>query len=411
MTKRGRAVAWIAGALVAGFVASAVAAVPGGAQSGPAAGHFRAAERVAEVVTLATGVPISPLLGVSGFGAYRWWTTPAPARPALPWYARPWYWGTGLALALLFAVNTTLGAMVPGLSKPMDFVEQYENQVSAVLASPVVLFEVFRIVDSLPGFASAGEALPAGALAASGVAAVAALPAAVVWLAKLGTAALVLLAFAVVFLAFHTIQVLIALSPSNLLDILLRLFRLSMLSLTAMAASVHPYVGAAFGLLVLLAASLVAGWAFRLTVFGWVVAGDIVRQRRAGESAPLAAFAGRGLAGPAPRSYGRIELDAAGGRRFAWRPWLVLPERSAALGGEVAVRRGALSPVLIAMGGVREPVLARFPPRFQGGEEALGRRLGATRIVDGRLVRGMKAAWAWLRDTVRGDGAAAELTG
>ena len=305
MTKRGRAVAWIAGALVAGFVASAVAAVPGGAQSGPAAGHFRAAERVAEVVTLATGVPISPLLGVSGFGAYRWWTTPAPARPALPWYARPWYWGTGLALALLFAVNTTLGAMVPGLSKPMDFVEQYENQVSAVLASPVVLFEVFRIVDSLPGFASAGEALPAGALAASGVAAVAALPVPLVWLAKLGTAALVLLAFAVVFLAFHTIQVLIALSPSNLLDILLRLFRLSILSLTAMAASVHPYVGAAFGLLVLLAASLVAGWAFRLTVFGWVVAGDIVRRRLAGESAPLAASAPAGSASPALAKPGR----------------------------------------------------------------------------------------------------------
>jgi hypothetical protein len=403
MLRRPHVRSWLAVAVLAGVSACAFAAAGAAPQPGRAEGHFRTAERLAEVVTLATGVPISPLVGVSGLGAYRWWSTPAWQRPALPWYASPWYWGSGLALALLFAVNTTLGALVPGLSKPMDFVEQYENQVSALLAGPIVLFEVFRIVDSLPAFA--GASLPAGALVASGVAAASGMALPIAWLAKLGTGALVLAAFAIVFLAFHTIQVLIALSPSNLLDVALRLFRLAMLSLTAMAASVHPYVGAAFGLLVLLAATLVAGWAFRLTVFGWVVAGDVVRRRRTHEGEPLAAFAGRGLAGPAPRAYGRIETDAAGARRFAWRPWLVLPRRSVAMPGEVAVRRGALSPTLIALGGVREPVLARFPPRFRGGEEALGRRLGATEIRDGRLVRGLKAAWAWLRETVRGDGA------
>jgi len=394
-------------------VALAVAlAAPAGAQSdaasGSAASHFRAAERVAEVVTVATGVPISPLVGVSALGGYRWWRTPPEARAALPWYAHPGYWGTGLALALLFAVNSTLGALVPGLKKPMDFVEQYENQASALLASPIVVFEALRLLDGIPGFASA--ALPAGALAGSGVAAVAALPPALAIVAKVGTAALVLVAFLLVFLAFHAIQVLIALSPSAILDLLLRLFRLSALSLTAMAASVHPYVGAAFGLLILLAAALVAGWAFRLTVYGWVFAGDLLTGREADDGEPVAAFASRGLAGPSPRAFGRIEGSAAGDRRFVWRPWLIFPRRSVAMTSQVAVRRGALSPVLIALGGVREPVLVRFPPRYKGAEEPLGRRLGATEIRDGRLVRGLRAAWSWLRDTVRGEGAA-ELAG
>jgi hypothetical protein len=239
---------------------------------------------------------------------------------------------------------------------------------------------------------------------------VAGLPPIAAALAKLGTGLLVLVAFALVFLAFHAVQVLITLSPSTTLDLLLRLFRLSALSLTAMAAAVHPYVGAAFGLLVLLAAALVAGWAFRLLVYGWFFAGDLLSGRTAAPDAPVVAFATRGLSGPAPRACGRIEGGTAADRRFVWRPWLILPRRTVAIPGQVALRRGALSPVLIALGGVREPVLARFPPRYKGVEEPLGRRLGATEIRDGRLVRGLKAAWAWLRDTVRGDGGS-ELAG
>jgi hypothetical protein len=394
-------------ALALAFAAGAVAAQRPVAP--PAASQFHAAERLAEVVTVATGVPISPLLGVSGLGAYRWWRTAPEARAALPWYTHPGYWGSGIFLALLFAVNSTLGVLVPGLKKPMDFVEQYENQASALLASPIVVVEAFRLLDRVPGLA-VSPALPGGTLAAGGFAVVAGLPPFAVALAKLGTAVLVLVAFALVFLAFHAIQVLITLSPSTTLDLLLRLFRLSALSLTAMAASVHPYVGAAFGLLVLLAATLVAGWAFRLLVYGWVFTGDLLGGRVDDANAPVAAFAARGLAGPAARAYGRIEVGAASDRRFVWRPWLLLPRRSVAIPGQVAIRRGALSPVLIALGGVREPVLARFPPRFKGLEESLGHRLGATEIRDGRLTRGLKAAWAWLRDTVRGDGGS-ELAG
>ena len=58
----------------------------------------------------------------------------------------PLAWGTGLFLAFLFAANTTIGSLLPGLKKPMDFVEHYENQASALLASPIVLVEAHRLV-------------------------------------------------------------------------------------------------------------------------------------------------------------------------------------------------------------------------------------------------------------------------
>ncbi|MDQ1348729.1 MAG: hypothetical protein QG573_2105, partial [Acidobacteriota bacterium] len=108
--------------------------------------QFTAGEEIARTITLTTGVPISPMLGVSALGAWRWWRTPSAARAELPWYSRPWFWGSGLFLVFLFAANTTIGAAVPGLKKPMDFVEEHENKLSAVVASPIVLLEVKRLL-------------------------------------------------------------------------------------------------------------------------------------------------------------------------------------------------------------------------------------------------------------------------
>ena len=42
--------------------------------------QFTAGEEIARTITLTTGVPISPMLGVSALGAWRWWQTPAAAR-------------------------------------------------------------------------------------------------------------------------------------------------------------------------------------------------------------------------------------------------------------------------------------------------------------------------------------------
>jgi hypothetical protein len=369
-------------------------------------GHFEAGDELARTLTLATGVPISPLLGVSGLGAWRWWATPPAARPRLPWYCRPWFWGAGIALALLFALNTTIGALVPGLKKPMDFVEEHENKLSGLLAAPIVLVEIRRILD-VAGLLPAGE--PARALASAGVAS-AADAGVFAALAGLGLAGLYLAVFVVVFLAFHAIQVVIALSPSVTLDLVLRGFRLAMLVAAAATAAVDPWFGAIYGLLILAVCLLVAGWSFRLTVYGSVFSWEILAGRDGtGDPAAgrLIAFAGRGLERVPVRSLGRLETGPDGGWRFRWRPWLVLPARAVPVeagpgGARLAVLRGAISPRLVRTGAVREATLVRFPPRFRTREEGLAARLGVPEVLDGRIVRGLKAAWRWLRDLARG---------
>lgn len=386
-------------------------ALPGAvvAPSADERSQFTAGEELARTVTLTTGVPISPLLGVSGLGAWRWWRTPEAARAALPWYARPWFWGPGLFLVFLFAANTTIGAAVPGLKKPMDFVEEHENKFSALVASPIVLLEVKRLLGL--GFpALAGTGVASGTpLAGTGLALVASaepLAGAAKLFVDLGLGVLYLTCFFLVFIAFHAVQVMIALSPSALLDMLLRGFRLSLLGLVGITSWIHPYLGAALGFAILFLAWLIAGWSFRLTVYGSILSWEFLTGRDGSAepaSAPLAAFAQRGLPGVKPRSYGRLEGDGAGGWNFLYRPWLVLPRRSVRLpAGEMAVLKGAVSPLLVRRGALRPQTLMRFPPRFRTREAELAMRLGVGEVLEGRIVRGFRAAWQWLKELILG---------
>jgi len=352
------------------------------------------------------------MLSVSALGALRWWKTPEAERVALPWYSRPWFWGPGLFLVFLFAANTTIGGLVPGLKKPMDFVEEHENKVSALIASPIVLLEVKRVLTgAFPALSAAGSAsaatvshIVADGLAFLGVV----LPLEVVGrvVVDIGLGILYATCFFIVFIAFHAVQVMIALSPSALLDLLLRFSRLSLLGLMGITSWIHPYLGAALGFAILFVAWLIAGWSFRLTVFGSVLSWDFLAGRDGTAdpaTAPLVAFSQRGLKGVKARSYGRVEPKGDGTWTFRYRPWLILRRRSVALpSGEAVLLKGAISPLLVRAGGVRAPTLVRFPPRFRGREAELAARLGVGEVLEGRIVRGFRAAWQWLKEQLSG---------
>ena len=113
----------------------------------------------------------------------------------------------------------------------------------------------------------------------------------------LGLGVLYLACFFVVFLAFHAIQVMIALSPSALLDMLLRSFRLSLLGLAG-AVVVDPSLPRRGGRLrILFIAWLIAGWSFRLTVYGSVLSWDFLTGRDGSADparAPLGPFRSAG---------------------------------------------------------------------------------------------------------------------
>ena len=64
---------------------------------------------LAEGITQVTGVAISPLLGVSGVGAWQYFRTPETLRDQLPWFCHPVAWGIGAGLlALCFLKDLSL---------------------------------------------------------------------------------------------------------------------------------------------------------------------------------------------------------------------------------------------------------------------------------------------------------------
>src|SRR4051794_24897627 len=66
---------------------------------------------LAALVTQVTGIAISPLLGVSAIGAYRYFQAGTPQeKAALPWFAHPGFWFFGLLLVGAVAAKDALGA-------------------------------------------------------------------------------------------------------------------------------------------------------------------------------------------------------------------------------------------------------------------------------------------------------------
>ena len=200
-------------------------------------------------ITEITGVAISPLLGVSSVGAWRYWNTPAAGRAALPWYAQPWAWGTGLALLMLCFLKDSLGTAVPGLlKKPFDMVELFENKASALVASgafvPLVAQEMVKHLQ-----AERAIEVPPAMIGGLGYAMIdmswLMIPAAVI-------------AFLLVWVCSHAINVLIILSPFSTLDALLKIARTSVLASVGIIYAIAPWLAAALCLVIIALAAWLA---------------------------------------------------------------------------------------------------------------------------------------------------------
>ena len=89
----------------------------------PSAGSDRSpVAPIATAISTVTGIAISPLLGTSAYGAYKYFTAKdAAAREALPWYSKMSFWLPALLLVAVCAAKDAFGTVVPpGLKNPLD---------------------------------------------------------------------------------------------------------------------------------------------------------------------------------------------------------------------------------------------------------------------------------------------------
>jgi len=348
---------------------------------------------MAQALTTITGVAISPLLGVSAVGAWHYFRADANKRTSLSWYAQPWFWVTGLVIvALVFAKDVFGAALPPGWKKPFDVAELIENKLSALVA----------VGAFVPLFAAVFEPLQSSSLASMGFAAID-----MSSVYNLMVMPFAIAVFVVVFLASHAINILIILSPWGAIDAALKAARTALLSLLTLVSFINPWLGAIFSIVVIIVAWFIAGWSFRLMVFGSIFSWDFATLRRtrcAPEGTEHRAFTARKIEQTPIRSCGKLVKTASGAFEFQYRPWAIFPKRVVKLPGDgLAIGNGFIFPVMLHEAEGKETVLLDFPPRYSGNEAALAKCYGVP-LRDVGLYRGMKAAWRWLKEFVSGRG-------
>lgn len=372
-----------------------------GAENNSTASDKSPAAPYATALATVTGVAISPLLGTGALGLYQNLQAETEAeKAALPWYAQWSFIVPALLVVGACAAKDSFGAVVPpGLKKPLDVLETLENKASGLVAAgAVVPFTMGSLSKMI-----VGEAPSPDVLLNSGTATIAVGAIDGAWLLNLLTVPFGVAVFAVVWMASHAINALILLSPWGAIDAVLKGARTALLGLVTLSATLNPWIGAALSLVVVLVAYLVAGWAFRLTVFGTIFSWDFLtlgkKRCQVRPQVPQPVFSSDTLArqGVPLRTWGQASHEPENGRVvFRYRPWLVLPERTLAVKLDApAVGKGLFFSTV--QDGERTAFV--LPPRYRGHEAAFAAALG---LEGGVRDAGLLKAWSAVRELFSG---------
>lgn len=377
-----------------------------GAASGTASQTSRQmvySSTVADGVSTATGTAISPLVVIFIHGLYNLITAGFEYSPDLPWHARPSVLAVlGLVLFMIFLKDTVpLGP----LKKPLDAVDEGIMTGGSLLSLFILLpylTEMFLPASELAVKTAWSWFSAAPAWADSGLA---------VDPIKTGTfiqhlsgllAALAgTVIYAVVWLVSNTINVICLVAP-GFVGALLKSFRLTLVGVIYGLAAIHPLLGLAVSLLLFITCLVVAGWSFRLTVWGSVFAFDLIFRRWRGHPAlsnRLMAFSGGGLAAP-KRLPKRVLglLESVNGRPvFRYRRFFLFPQTvQLPSPDKLVIGRCLAAPFLSDQRGNAEPLIA-FRLRYHGHEDFLAGRLHIPAVKDMGIRAKAENAWQWLR--------------
>lgn len=341
-------------------------------------GHVDRAQLFNEAFVTLTGEAINPLFGVTVLGAWTWLAADEDVRDLLPVYYQPEVWIPLACIILLMLFNSTLCEALPFLKIPLNALGDIVNKAGAIAVLPLVI-KMFADTVAAPADNAVawlwGGMFPAAYAAEAGAAGGA-------WLTfgwVIGAVVGVLI-YGAVWLTFNIIDVLILICPFPFIDASLKSFRLAVIGALYAANQVSPLLGAIFAGFIVGVSLLLAGWSFRLSLFGLVWSTDILLFRRAdaGQTA-VRAFASEGLVrmGVPMRSLGTLRVGADGELEFLWRPWLVLGVRRVTLGAasEYCCGRGLVS-LSLNRAGQGACCCLRLPPRYRGQADVFAAAYG-----------------------------------
>ncbi|MCC8165232.1 MAG: hypothetical protein LIQ31_03555, partial [Planctomycetes bacterium] len=190
-----------------------------------------------------------------------------------------------------------------------------------------------------------------------------------------------------VWMTFNVVDVLILICPFPGLDALLKSFRLAVVGGLAAVSHLSPNTALVIAIIIAAVSLVLAGWSFRLSLFGLIYSTDIIFFRRGtiATDPGVVAFSSSGAKnafGLPLRTVGRLEKAYNGELAFSYRQWLLLPRKTVSLGGAdgYAAGVGFLNPFLVTTAAPDVPVL-RLAPRYRGRETILADLFGLSAVV------------------------------
>lgn len=352
------------------------------------------------------GVSISPLLGIGALGAYGYFQEPMQQRNQLPWFNSPKFWIPILIFLIIITSKdfiTTTFPFLHFLNKPLDAVENFENIISAIVAMPIIITllndantELFSIVSSC--LKDLNISIPANdQFVEAGI------------LQGLKTASFIVvgcISFILVWLASHSINVLILLSPFGFIDLILRVFRFSIIGILVISSVIHPFLGLLFCILLIFIAYRISGWSFRLLVFGTIFSYDILSRKHKKNkinSEKILAFSGKSIHKIPTRTYGYLKRNEDNSIEFIFKPWLIKPARSIVI-SEASINfeigKGLVYPVILESNTKSNKIHFRLPPRYRSHEIELNDVLGIKTLREIGMLKGLRAMRQWVNDNV-----------
>ncbi len=348
---------------------------------------------IAKTITMITGVAISPLLGVGAYGAWTYFDTPSEKKGDLSWYARPLFWLPALLAVGLVFIKDVAGAAIPdALKQPFDALEAVESKISGLVAAGAFIPIAANFLPAL-GASEAHQLVAPGLMFAT-----------IDFTAILNILLkpFAVIAFFIIWLAAHSINILILISPFSVVDLALKSFRMFLLSLVVGTNFVNPTVGVIFALGILLVATLIAGWSFRAGIFGVIFCWDFFTRRRKRFTPDPRVnwmFTAQAFDKAPIRTYGTLAREDDGSLVFDYKPWLVMPVRRVKLApSDYAVGRGLfLRRVLRTADNDESEEVFTLPPRYRGHEDAVTQiyHFGTEREIG--LLKAIMSVWRCIK--------------
>ena len=359
---------------------------------------LRKSEALAQGLSATVGTAISPLVGIAVISAVGYFRANAADRDQLPWYNQPTFWLWAVAILLLVAAKDSIGGAMPIIKKPLDALELVENQVSALVALPIVIPTLMGLFE---------QAFPAGTpvtvwliptLYAADGAAAASGSGLLSWLV---ISVLATVAFVVVWFTGHVANVLVFLNPIPFADTVIKTARLALIGAIVASAALSPSLGIVFSLAVFLISLWLFGWSFRLTHLGMLMAWDILMRRswsiEDADTTELHGFTAASLHAVPPRTYGHLRRLDDDRLALRYRRFLVLPEETIVLAPrQYAIGKGLVSPTLGDPAADGFTVLFRFLPRYRDDEAAIARVLALEDVRNVSITRTFRFLGRWV---------------